>query len=327
VTTTKCTFASDEQKIQARYFEEHLKDRVGHRGRMFQLRPEHRLDGLLPAIREPASDIFEALKIRWHPFVGHARSSQACCVNFLMPMANRPEILKRWRGEVLGAAPRDVLPIEDVAATPYRYVAFEYTGPDGQDYLGEADGKIPPRGALATASDAAVAFIGPDYRRELLLIEWKYSEEYRHHRLSPDPKGKRHSRYGDRTFAPDGPIRADLNLQFSDFLREPFYQLLRQQLLAWQVERGTDFDRVRVLHLSPTGNRALHHVTSPAFRELGGVQQTDALAAFRSTLVDPETFLQWSTETVFACLAEWEDVDWFGALAERYPTLCLTKTV
>jgi hypothetical protein len=322
MTDVRCSFAADEHEIQTAYFQRHLKDRTGYRGRPFQLLPDHKLEGLLPEVHEPARRIFDELNIQWHPFVGHGRSSQACCVNFLMPLADKPEVLERWLGNLLGIAAPKVLPIEDEIAGEHRFVAFEYTGPDGHDFLGEAGGRTPKRGAHATASDAAVAFRGADGKLELLLIEWKYSEEYRNHRLSADDAGKRPACYGGRTFAPDGPIRGDLGLAFTDFLREPFYQLLRQQALAWQIEEHTAFDRVRVLHLSPAGNRALHHVTAPAFRSIAGVQRSDAFAAFRSSLVDPEAFLERSIEEAFAPLAGWDDANWYQALAERYPTLC-----
>jgi hypothetical protein len=224
-----------------------------------------------------------------------------------MPFADQPELLGRWVGHLLDIPAPAMLPLEKEAAAPHRYVAFEYTGPDDRDWLGEAEGGVPQRGAHATASDAAVAFVDADGRRQLLLIEWKYSEQYRSHRLSEDKKGKRIQRYGDKAFAPNGPIRDDLGLTLTDFFHEPFYQLLRQQMLAWQIERAGAFDRVRVLHLSPSGNRALHVVTAPALRHLGGSEQTDA-------------FLERSIEPVFEPLAQ--EAEWFPTLAERYPSLC-----
>lgn len=324
-----CSFAADEQVIQERYFAEHFPAKVGHRGRAFQLRPEHRFHGLLEPLRQTAPRVFKELGIQWHSFIGHGRSSQACCVNFLMPFADQPELLSRWIGHVLGISPPQMLPLEREAVDPFRYVAFEYTGPGDFDYLGEAEGAVPQRGAHATAADAAVAFVGADGQRELLLIEWKYSEEYRNHRLGADVKGKRLTRYGDKAFAPSGPIRDDLGLQLTDFFKEPFYQLLRQQMLAWQIEHHTQqsgMDRARVLHLSPAGNRALHQVTSPAFANLAGEPFDDAFAAFRAALVRPDTFIERSIEQAFAPLAQWPEASWHAALAERYPSLVPVET-
>lgn len=321
--TERCTFARDEQAKQLAYFGKHLADKAGHLGRPFQLRPEHRFEALLQPIREVAVVLFQKLGIQWHSYVGHGRSSQACCVNFLMPLADKPELLSRWVGELLAIAPPQMLPIESEAAGEHRFVAFEYTGPGQRDFLGEAEGGVPQRGAHATASDAAVAFVDGEGRRQLLLIEWKYSEEYRTHRLSEDKAGKRVQRYADKAFAPAGPIRNDLGLELTDFFKEPFYQLLRQQMLAWQIEHepGSGFDRARVVHLSPAGNKALHLVTAPKFKNLGGVAYIDAFTAYRASLIDPEAFVERSIEQAFAPLTTWEEADWYPALAERYTSL------
>jgi hypothetical protein len=318
----RCTFIDDEQAHQLAYFGRHFADRVGHRGRAFQLCYDYRFNGLLPDVRGTAPALFKALDIQWHPYIGHGRSSQAACVNFLLPFADRPDLLGDWIGGVLGIAAPMMLPVEQPQAGDHRHVAFEYTGPDLRDWLGEAGGGVPKRGAHATAADAAVAFVGADERRELVLIEWKYTEQYRHHRLSKDRKDKRTARYADKLFAPAGPIRDDLGLTLADFLHEPFYQLLRQQMLAWQIERAGMFDRVRVLHLSPAGNRALHAVTAPTLRMIEGVTYTDAFAAYRATLADPAAFVERTIETSFAPLMHDPRAPWMAALAERYPSLC-----
>lgn len=328
MSTKKCGFAREQQALQVAYFGKYLSDKAGHLGRDFQLRSEYRLHGLLPEVRSVAERLFsrDQLNVQFHSYIGHGRSSQACCINFLMPFADKPELLSRWLGQLLDIPSLQPLPIEKDVAGPHRYVAFEYTGPDDGDFLGEAGGAIPQRGAHATASDAAVAFIDARGARHLLLIEWKYTEEYRSHRLSADLGGKRNSRYADKLVEPAGPVRADLGVQLTDFLHEPFYQLLRQQMLAWQIASSSPaFDHVRVLHLSPSGNRALHEVTAPALRTIGGRAYDDAFAAFRACLVNPSDFIERSIETAFAPLADWTDVTWWPALAARYPTLCTPK--
>lgn len=321
-TRSRCTFARDEQALQVAYYGQHFGDKAGHRTRPFQLQTEHRLAGLLGNEVE-LEPLFEARKIQWHPFIGHGRSSQACCINFLAPMGKRPEILSRWIGNILGIAPPKMLPVEAGVNGEDWFVAFEYTGPGGFDYLGEAGGKTPQRGANATAADAAVAFEREDGTRELILIEWKYTEEYRNHRLSPDLKGKRASRYGAIAFDPAGPIRNDLGLTLQDFFHEPLYQLLRQQMLAFQIAQHPDsgFERARVLHLSPSANRALHHMTAPGLQTLAGQTYDDAFAAYRATLVDPDAFLERSIEATFAPLTGMAGADWIEPLRERYPSL------
>lgn len=318
-----CTFAKDEHAAQIAYFNEHFTDVAKHKERPFQLARDDRSHNLLPAVRAQAVQVFKDLNIQFHTFVGHGRSSQACCINFLMPFADKPELLSRWIGGLLGIAPPQMLQIEKEVAGDYRFVAFEYTGPDDIDFLDEADGRVPGRGANATAADAAVAFVDEAGTRHLLLIEWKYTEEYRTHRLSEDKKGKRHSRYADKLLAPNGPVRSDLGLTLEDFLFEPFYQLARQQMLAWQIEKKSDrFDRVRVLHLSPAGNRALHHVTSPGVAAASADAHDDAFQAFSACLTDPSAFISRSTQDAFSPLAGWTEVaGWWQPLAARYPGL------
>lgn len=319
----RCRFAANEHAAQTAYYDEHLSAYAKHRERPFQLGGKHRFHSLQPAIRDTTEHLFASLGIQFHTFIGHGRSSQACCLNFLMPFADQPEALSKWLGHVLGTEPPTMLEVEDAAAGAHRLVAFEYTGPDGIDYLDECNGRKPGRGANATAADAAVAFVDASGKRTLLLIEWKYTEEYRNHRLSEDRKGKRRGRYADKLFAPDGPLRADAGLTFEDILHEPLYQLARQQMLAWQIERHSDhFDAVRNLHLSPSGNRALHQVTSPGFAHLAD----DVFAAFRASLAHPDHFIEKSIEAAFAPMADWPEMaESWTYLRQRYPSLCPDK--
>ena len=122
------------------------------------------------------------------------------------------------------------------------------------------------RGANATSADAVVEF-EHDGAIETLLIEWKYTEKYGPP-ISANGNPTRLLRYSDKLFAPSGPIRFDLGLKIEDFFWEPFYQLARQQMLAWRMEavKERGVGKVRVLHISPTANRAAPqgHVASAA---------------------------------------------------------------
>lgn len=140
------------------------------------------------------------------------------------------------------------------------------------------------RGANATSADAVVKFQHQG-RIEILLVEWKYTERYGAP-ISPDPNGTRRKRYADKVFYPNGPICSDLGLKLEDFFWEPFYQLLRQQMLAWRMEKAREdgAERVRVLHISPADNRALHRITSSAFEAIGGTKHSDAFEAFAAVL-------------------------------------------
>ncbi len=313
------SFKTAERHLQTAYFRANHAGRIGYGNSDYRLLPEHRAMNLAPEIRDIAVPAFvEQPAIQWHQHANHGLSSQVCCVNFLLPLAHRPEVLSRWVGHVLKIPAPEMLVVERRGESDW-FVAFEWIG--DVDYLNEAsaDGSR-QRGANATAADAAVKFRDEEGRTHLLLIEWKYTEEYRGHRLSTDRRGTRVARYQDIAFHPNGPINTDAGLELGDFFHEPFYQLLRQQMLAWHIEQdpNSGIDRARVLHLSPSGNRELHHVTSDRLRGFGD----DAFEAFAATLVNSADFLATSIEQAFAPLADWADASWYAWLVSRYPSLC-----
>ena len=214
-----------------------------------------------------------------------------------------------------------MLQVEDGPNGQPYYIGFEWIG--GDNYLDEwpVDGK-PKRGAHVTSSDAFVRF---EYKGHIqaLLIEWKYTEKYGQP-LDPSGNEERKRRYKDKVFAPNGPIKADLGLRIEDFFWEPFYQMMRQQMLAWHMEHARDdgAERVSVLHVSPSANRALHKVTAPALTHVG----KDAFEVFRSLLVHPDSFVFRTVEQVFGPTIRAEHPDsetaaWSDYLLDRYTFL------
>jgi hypothetical protein len=214
-----------------------------------------------------------------------------------------------------------MLSVEDGLDGQPFYVGFEWIG--GDNYLGEwpADGKA-KRGAHVTSPDAFVRF---EYQGRVqgLLIEWKYTEKYGQP-LDPSGNDERKRRYKDKIFAPNGPIKADLGLKIEEFFWEPFYQMLRQQMLAWRMERAREdgAERVSVLHISPSANVQLHKVTAPALAHFG----TDAFDVFRGLLLQPENFVSRTVEQVFwpiieANHSDTETATWGRYLRNRYSFL------
>lgn len=65
----------------------------------------------------------------------------------------------------------------------------------------------------------------------------------------------RRHRYLGALCAHDSPVRADL-VPFDDLLDEPLYQMMRQQLLAHELEKAHALgaSRVRVIHVLPSAN-------------------------------------------------------------------------
>lgn len=241
------------------------------------------------------------------------------------PLATQPELLSRVIGSALEIAPPRMLPVEEGPQGQSWFVGFEWPG--RADYLGEwaKNAASGPRGQNATNADAIVRFKNAAGGDETLLIEWKYTEQYGAP-LRADGNGTRTKRYAEKMFAPNGPLRADLGLSLDDFFWEPFYQLLRQQMLAQRMQeaREDESERVRVLHISPSGNTNLHKVTSSALRRFGD----DAFTVFRGFLVDPDAFVGRTTEQVFGPVLKLEHttpaaIAWAQYLTERYDFLGL----
>lgn len=230
----------------------------------FCLPADHAVFSLLPEVRESALALFAEFGIPWHASVrggpsNHLLSSQVQCVNALGQMVADPERIIRAFGPVLGTT--ELHQIE-----PGRWLTFEYIGTE--DHLHEAVAGKRIRGANCTSVDAAFVHSTRAGLRELVLVEWKYTEHYARRTVVPAKDAVRYERYGHLLAAPDGPIAIEL-LPFDELLQEPLYQLMRQQLLAHELEkaRAHEVDRVRVVHVLPMGNTAyqasLHGTLAP----------------------------------------------------------------
>jgi hypothetical protein len=230
----------------------------------FCLPAEYSALSLLPEVREAALALFAELGVPWHAGIcggpgNHLLSSQVQCVNALGQMVADPDRIVRALAPILGTAEVDQI-------EPGRWLTFEYIG--SEDYLHEAVSGKRIRGAHCTSVDAAFVHRTQDGLRELVLIEWKYTEHYGRRTVVPAKDAVRYQRYGRLLSAPDSPIVTDL-LPFEDLLQEPLYQLVRQQLLANELEKAGAHgaDRVRVLHVLPAGNGAyqssLHGTLAP----------------------------------------------------------------
>lgn len=215
---------------------------------------------LLPEVRSTVTALFDAEHIPWHKGVGdgptnHLLSSQVQCVNALGQMIHDPARIIAAFGTVLDIA--EVLQIEDG-----RWLTFEFIGPT--DYFGEAPNGVRTRGSQCTSVDAAFAYRTSTGVEELALVEWKYTESYRERTPAPTKDEVRRQRYEAHLHLDGSPVRGDA-LPFARLLDEPFYQLMRQQLLAAALERdpGVPAEAVRVVHVHPAANLAyqdsLHH--------------------------------------------------------------------
>lgn len=253
---------------------------------------------LLPEVRDGAIDLFRDLDIPWHDGVdtgpsNHLRDSQVHCVNALFQMVLEPVRIKAAFGASVDIA--EVLPIEDD-----RFLTFEYIGPT--DYFGEGVRggvtRARRRGTQCTSVDAAFRYRTSDGITELALVEWKFTESYQQPvQRSSASDAVRLSRYSPALLADESPIAPGV-LPPEMLLDEPFYQLVRQQLLAKHLEddRVLDAEVVRVLHvLSPVNLAYQDSLPRPAHRALGDT--VDEVWAKllrlpdRFVHVDPKVFL------------------------------------
>lgn len=311
-------FVALERERQSAFFEAYLPGEGGFEGSAYRLAPTNRLSNLNPGIRDIAARYFADNSIAWHQHAAHGLSSQVCCLNFLMPLATRPELLARLVQSALGGDLPEMLEVEKGPDGEPWFVGFEWIG--RKDYLSEWPRTgSPKRGANVTSADAIVRFRQAG-RVETLLIEWKYTESYG---APPEPKreAERLRRYQNIAFAPFGPVRNDAGLKLTDLFWEPFYQLFRQQMLASRMQAIQEdaAERVRVLHIAPAANRRLTRVTSPAMRPLGD----NAFKVYRSLLIETEDFISRSTESLFTPLIAdaLTDDAWAKYLRSRYAFL------
>jgi hypothetical protein len=103
---------------------------------------------------------------------------------------------------------------------------------------------------------------------------------------------------------------------------EPFYQLMRQQMLAHELEKSRELGagEVIVLHVAPATNQDFQYVTSPGLRHVG----KSVTAVWKQILRDPSRFVSVTTSQVFGTfmksdfpqLREWKDY-----LVNRYASI------
>lgn len=255
----------------------------------FCLPQEHAALNLLPEVRNLALALFSGLGIPWHHGVAggpsnHLLSSQVQCANALVQMVGDPVRIMLAFGHALDID--EVLEIEDG-----RYLTFEYIGPT--DYFGEGRGGRRTRGTQCTSVDAAFRYRTSAGVEELALVEWKYTESYRPG-VDASKTDERRRRYLADFEAADGPVRSDL-VPFEAMLQEPFYQLMRQQLLARRLEQDPEVpaSTVRVVHvLSPHNAAYQRSVHVPVLKEWGDT----VLEIWEQLLRTPDRFVHLDPE-------------------------------
>ncbi len=229
---------------------------------------------LWDGIREDAVNYFTRNQIVWWGDVGnqasgHLLSSQIACLNHLYFVRQRKDvanaILRNIRSDIVEA-----MIVDD------GFVEFEVVG--YENHLGE---RSHTRGANSTSIDAVMVGMKPDGRNILVMIEWKYTEDYSSKNKYTPTRAKIYDRL---LTEPDCPIHSQ---SLESLYYYPFYQLMRQTLLGWKMVQSLEYncDEYIHLHVIPSKNKELkERVTSP---DLIGETISEA---WKSVLREPERY-------------------------------------
>jgi hypothetical protein len=270
-------------------------------------------ENLFPDIQHSALEFFANNQIKWHDGQegkpsNHLCDSQVCCVNFLFPFSDKPKALTGLISTLYPGI-KEMLPIEGD-----RFVTFEWIGQ--KNYLGEKvsrNGKR-TRGANFTSADAAIMFHHNDGRKQIVLIEWKYTESYYSTYLKYAKSGTDRTAIYAHLYDNDEEILdKELLPGFDSLFYEPFYQLMRQQYLAAKMEEAHELgvDQVSLLHIAPAQNIDFKRITSPDLRHIG----ESATSVWSALVKKSDRFQSVSTEELFGTydtskfpeLNEWKD--------------------
>ena len=277
---------------------------------------------LWEGIREEAPTYFRVESIAWHRQRHNLLSSQIMCVNLFYPLMKQLFVVKHW---LKGEYPD----IDKVIK-----LDFEYIGPS--NYFNEQG----VRGQNRTSSDIAITWRDNSERKNLLLLEFKFTEpdfgncstqgntnpsnclSSSDVIASPQTKcyrareKKRH--YWDYILSNNSPfLRNSLGRATYCPFRYDFYQLMRNQLLAHciEVDSKSDFHRVEFGVVYHADNYELLNMTHPFGEERNPLQ------TWPSMLKDPKSF---HVFTVQDFINEIEEIiptnlsPWRSYLKERY---------
>jgi len=200
----------------------------------------------------------------------------------------------------------------------FPHVAFEWIGV--HDYMGETKrkGSERTRGANFTSADFIFRFRRKDGGIQIVLGEWKYTEEYR--RLDKGIEVRKQNYHC--AFSKHGGVFEQRGEDlYNALFFDPFYQLMRLQLLAQEMEfsREMDADIVSVLHICPEANREFRdRVTSP---HLANVFPNKGTLEIWKELVPQDKFMSISVEDFLDTIVREAGADnreWVDYLKTRY---------
>lgn len=259
---------------------------------------------LWAGIRYDAVNYFEENNIVWwngkdkQPS-GHLLSSQIACINHLYFL--------RQRRDVATAILQSIDPeITEACIVDDGFVEFEFIGE--RQYLNE---KGFTRGANCTSVDGVLMGKTNSGELRFFFIEWKYTEDYAQENKYIPERGKV---YDELIQSIDSPFISSIEVE--SLYYEPFYQLMRQTLLAEECVKNRDHGvtSYKHIHVVPEDNLSLkENITSP---QLSG---KDIHEVWKGLLKDESTFIHLSPEQLLEPVVELVDtISILRYLEERY---------
>lgn len=276
-------------------------------------------------IRDAARIHFVEQHIAWHEQRHNLLSSQMLCVNLFFPLRDQQALLAGFLS--------DHIPQLDRVGR----VHFEYIG--DKNYLRERGG----RGRMRTSADVAIEWVDAVGSRCLLLLEFKFTEREfgrcggatskgnedrprcrRPNEILRSPEKMcylvrpKNRPYWEIALGGDSPLRTDMlaTEPYCPF-RYDFYQLMRNQLLAHQIDADPEscFERATFGVAYHGENEGLLRMG----RAYGG--ERNPLAAWRSVLRQPDRFVSFTVQD----LLSWVDArlpsgleEWRAFLRAKY---------
>lgn len=267
-------------------------------------------------VRDSALSFFQDRGIRWWTHrdepagrpTSLLRSSQVACVNHLEP-ARLDEQLAVALGRALGLDAVAGIRIEG------GFLTYEWIGTD--NYLGEP--RWGRRGDRCTSLDALLPLRLADGRTLIVAIEWKYTETPRLGSEEISKEGtSRVDTYRPLLQAPDCPIDLSRLQGIESLFVDPYTQLMRQTLLAWQMvrHREADADDWLHVHVVPGANSAMRRP-----RAMLTDAAADLATQWRSVLKEPHRYhLVAPTELLAEIPCKHTPLGWRDWLSVRYAT-------
>lgn len=320
------------RKLKAQLFSSKAQPGGLYKGkrRSFCLADDCSVENIHESIRDEIIAYFITRDIPWHEGLNkegdkpktlpsnHLCCSPSMCVNCLGPMMCDKELTERVFRVFLPELD-EILPFEadePLSEGKQPFITFEYVG---QKTHFDGEKGWPQRGAMCTSLDFAFVFKRYDSRRQLVLGEWKYTEEYKSRRL-PKPNEINRTRWN--TYEEEFKIwksGQDRVPAYELFFVEPFYQLMRQALLAQKMEREKELkaDIVMHMHVAPKANREFAETfTSPGLA-IYGQTVTDAW----KNIAPKDRFLPVHAESLLTAIEQGADKKhspWTEWLMKRY---------